>query len=108
MFRWTEKFIIGATELIKESSHFPKHVIIVNLVWLVHIVTKMKEFQYVKKPVTFHRVGVKNCTAVDQQLFSVSVTYPICIIVFKKTYISCTVTSGSCGHLSSLSSVSKY
>jgi len=42
MFKWIVNFSIGIIELIRESFHFPKSVIvIVILVWLVCIVAKM-------------------------------------------------------------------
>jgi len=42
MFIWAVKFSSGIPEVIKESSHFSKSVIVtIILVWLVHIVIKM-------------------------------------------------------------------
>jgi hypothetical protein len=39
----TVKFGMSITELIKESSHFSKSVIVIVLGWSVHTVTTMKK-----------------------------------------------------------------
>jgi hypothetical protein len=69
----------------------------------------------VKKPVKSvmaHCVGVKSCKDLfcsQSVTFIVSLTScPIYIIMAKKMYSSCMVTSGGHEHLPSMSSVSKY
>jgi hypothetical protein len=42
MFKWTARFKIGISGLIKEISHFPELAVVIFIhVWLVHIVTKI-------------------------------------------------------------------